>query len=266
MKRKIGFLATLAMSIVCLVSCGEKEPVPKEPEIFEYVYRNLHVGEPTPIKGENLGGLEWDSSNNFVAEIDASQRIVPKHVGFAQIFGLGGLLIEVTPKYTDYDLPVICLTTTYEGIEYETYPPIFGVPPGSVRLFEKRSMDPRSDNSLMVYKTGNSKSPYVVYSFTDMKLQMSGTLIDTRYLSNLPDFLKERYNMYSVDLTKYSAYFYHQRGPKDDTKTDYIGGLQYSAQLGGVLMVFMPYQGTKALIPQDKMEVFARQLEEILTQ
>lgn len=98
MKRKIGFLATLAMSIVCLVSCGEKEPVPKEPEIFEYAYRNLHVGEPTPIKGENLDGLEWDSSNNFVAEIDASQRIVPKHVGFAQIFGLGGLLIEVTPK------------------------------------------------------------------------------------------------------------------------------------------------------------------------
>ncbi len=273
MKRKIVYLAALAMSIASLVSCGEKESEPKVPKITQDLYRGLHVGETITINGENLEGLAWETSQYFVAEVDASQRIVAKHVGLAWLYTLDDnkfkVVAEVAPKFTDYDLPVLCQTSTYEGITYDTYALFGHTGVSHIKGYEKRTLDPKSKdnliNALLVYKTGNVKSPYVVYSFENAGLKTSGTLIDPAYISNLADFLKERYDVISIDVSKPAAYFLHRVHEKDNESIDYMGGLQYYSQLGGILLTFTEYSETKAISIEDTLDDLARQLEETLT-
>lgn len=213
------------------------------------------------------------TTNYFVSEVDASQNIVAKHVGLAWHYTLDGnymIVAEIVPNYTDYDLPVLCQTSTYAGITYDTYP-LFGHSGVShIKMYEKREMDPKSKdnqlNSFLVYKTGNVKSPYVAYFFENATLKTSGTLIDPASIANLAVFLKERYEVISLDISKPAAYFLHRVNSKDRESIDYMGGLQYYSQLGGVLLAFMEYDGTKAISIEGTLDEFAHQLTEILTQ
>lgn len=264
------------MLLALLISCEKQEPEPEPipepliPHVTQEIYRDLHVGQTMPIKGDNLQDLEWEFTNSFVAEVDASQCIVPKHVGFSWAFADGEgkyrVVTEVTPKYKDYDLPVLYKTATYEGIIYDSNS-LFSL--GSpditqIKGYEKRTLDSRSNNGLLIYKTGNPKSPYVVYMFNKSYLESCGTIIDPIYASNLPDFLKERYEVISVDLTKPSAYFLHKNGPKGYESTDLIGGLQYFSQLGGLLLVFTKNEGTKASSFDSTIVKLAKQIEDVL--
>lgn len=264
-------------AITCLDSCNKTDPEPelKEPHISQHMYRGIHVGDLTTIKGDNLNGLEWISAPFFVAEVDASQRIVPKHVGLSFIYGGIGddfkeenrIVVEVSPKYTDFDLPFICNQETYEGIPYDGIAMFGYVGPSHIKEYEKRNLDPRSNSSMLIYNTGNTKSPYVVYSFssTSSALSVCGSLIDPAYINNLPEFLNERYEVISVDLSKPAAYFIHKTHSKESEIIDYTGGLEYFSQLGGILLAFTHSNGTRSSSLENCMNELANQLKETLS-
>lgn len=264
----------ISLIIICLfgsISCVRHElEIKKEPRVSIEKYRGLTVGNPVPIEGENLDGLKWDSNRFFVAEVDASQRIVPKHIGFTQIWcsnGPGYLSVEVVPKYSDYDMPIIFSRTGYDDITYEDQC-LFGLPSATVYSFEyqygNRVRDNRSTSTLLVYKTGNVKSPYVTYSFDNDKLVMAGTIISPTYVSNLSKFLSERYEIFAFDLVNYTAYFEHRKGGEKDQVVDVMGGIQYSSQLGGILLMLMPYDGTRSVSFDEELDDFRKQIEELI--
>ena len=63
--------------------------------------------------------------------------------------------------------------------------------------------------------------------------------------------MNERYKVISVDMQNYSAYFEHSRG--ENETIDYVGGIQYFSQLGGILLALLPYSGTKSLVDLNPM-------------
>lgn len=269
MKGKYLFaIVAMALAVYSCGKIGEEEP--KEPVITQTTYRGLHVGEIIPIKGENLTGIEWMSSPHFVAEANTSQQIVPKHVGLAWLYDSNDkfrLVAEVTPKYTDYDLPIICKPEEYEGIPYALFTLFNSVGASHIKEYESRSLDPRSTNSLLLFKTGNPKSPHVFYQFDETtRLSICGSVLDPAYISNLPDFLTERYEVISVDVSKLSAYFEHKMGGTGDERIDYVGGLQYSSQIGGILLAFMLPSSTKATDFESTLSAFAEELSNTLNQ
>ena len=282
MKRHLHFQTLISLvigaSLLFLASCTkEKEKEgDKTPKLTEYRYHRITVGNNVPIKGENLDNLSWEPNNYFVADVDAAKKeIIPKHVGYTQIPcpGVGYLSVEVTPKYTDYDLPFICHKAVLSFGDGETiYFDDFlylGLSINAIKVEEasaKRSLDGRSTSSMLVYKTGNVKSPYVVYSSKNGVLNTCGVLISPSYLSNLANFVSERYSVFSFDLSKYSAYFVHMKGDKEEEKIDYVGGLQYSSQLGGVLLAFMLPDESKAARHESVLDEMAEELSEILTE
>lgn len=233
----------------CEVPLDPIQEEPKEPKVFQYKYYGLHVGDSVPVLGEYLDKTLWNSWDYFVAEIDNSQRIIPKHIGQATIEGLGFIEVEVIPRNTDYVLPF----TSY-----------FDFPPAIIRYVEEneggRFLNPRSSYNLLVYDTGNRRSPYIVYMFTNGKCTMSGALIDLNYLSTLTDFLSERFEINSVDLVNYSASFTHKRGRKGEERIDYVGAMQYYDYLGGLLIGFMKGDTTKSDSINDSLDMLSHYL------
>lgn len=274
MRRGFYLLTVFALCFFCVVSCKKTDSEQKEPHVSQEIYRGLHVGEITPIKGDNLEGVKWYTSSLFVSKIDSKQCIIPEHVGFSistpPNTDSNYVVVEVVPKYEDYDLPLLCTTRNYEGITYDDFPYFdryIGVT--DFKTLEKRTLDPKSSgniiNALLVYRTENIKSPYVVYSFENGVLKTSGTLIDPAYIDNLPEFLKERYEEISVDVSKPAAYFIHKQIPSYLETTeyiDYVGGLQYYSQLGGILLVFTSGKETKSLL-LNFLDELACRLEEM---
>ena len=281
MKRHLHFQALISLvigsSLLFLASCTKEKETEgdKTPKLTEYRYHRITVGNNVPIKGENLDNLSWEPNNYFVADVDAAKKeIIPKHVGYTQIPcpGVGYLSVEVTPKYTDYDLPFICHKA---GISFADGEMIYydaslnlGLNIGAIQVEEaaaQRKLDQRSTSSLKVYQTGNVKSPYVVYSSKNGILTTCGVIISPSYLSNLANFVSERYTVFSFDLSKYSAYFVHKQGKKEDEKIDYIGGLEYYSQLGGVLLAFMLPDESKSASHENVLDEMAKALSEILS-
>lgn len=273
MKGKYLFaIVAMALAVYSCGKIGEGEiEEDKTPTLETLLYPDLQVGTETPIDGKNLIGLEWTATNSYIASINGD-KIVPKHVGFTRMkCDLPGFLLtlQVKPKYNDYDLPIVYLPINSRIISgdkdyyfIEENEMIWNAAPTTVYLHEhainpSRTREAKSNNTLQVFKTNNVKSPLVAYFFTNQKLTMSGAIIDPAYLSNLPQFLYERYEVFSVDVNKYSAYFVHKKGTSSEEIIDYVGGLQYYSQLGGVLLAFMPPDETKATDFESKMAEFA---------
>ncbi len=264
------FVIISVFAIIC--SCDKnrdsERELAKEPQLSESTYRGLKVGASIPIDGHNIEGLSWSSNHYFVADINDLQRITPKHVGIATISSINAniqVYVEVTPRYTDYDLPII--HNTYSDNELVDADVLFGATQIYIKEQEKRMLDSRSNSSLLVYKTGNIKSPYIAYGFTDGKLTMAGSLINPDQITNLYGFLSERYALTAQDIVINSTYFVHMYGSRNKEHIDYMGGLRYYQQLGGILLAFMPYEKTKAFSDSNSAEIldeFARQLKQIL--
>ena len=56
-------------------------------------------------------------------------------------------------------------------------------------------------------------------------------------------------------------------GSRNKEHIDYVGGLRYYQQIGGILLAFMQYERTKAFSDSASAEIldeFARQLKQIL--
>ena len=240
------------------------------PYLEETLYKDLHVGDKVPIKGRYLQGHKWSSSNFFVAEADESGYIVPKHVGSTEIVDAiaGRLFVEVTPKITDYDMPIVYHKAGYNGIMLDQEL-LLGkqVDMGSFELANNRYLHSYSSTATtktVVYGTGNKKTPYLVYYYENDRLVYAASLFNPIYSTELPDLLKERYEVFSVDIKSYSAYFEHRRGKQGVESLDYIGGLQYSAQLGGILLLLMLDNKTRASAPIGQIEVASKLIEKEL--
>lgn len=246
-----------------MVSCNEtrieEEPiVDTTPVLDEYIFRGIEAGKTVVLPGKNLDKTKWKSHNPFCATAEGG-ILKPHHIGFTNIFTTSpesfNLWVLVTPKYTDYDLPHVCQDSEVYALDYH-WPydgtPLWNSSPASISIYESaKEKDMRSTSSLQVYKTGNTRSPYVCYFFQNGKLTQAGTIISLSSLNNLPAFLNERYKVISVDMQNYSAYFEHSRG--ENETIDYVGGIQYFSQLGGILLALLPYSGTKSLVDLNPM-------------
>lgn len=248
MRHRIFTIIVVALSLFSCETVITDRNEATEPHVYEREYYGLQIGNPTIIKGENLNKISWESSTYFVAEVDDSNRIIPKHVGFSQITGSNGecLYVEVSPSHNDFDLPLIYYkpSNAFFSLDKDL---LFGTYASSIRSLEKRTLDTNT-STLLVFQTGNNRSPYVAYFFEDGLLSTSGVIIDLAFVSNLPAFLMERCSVDYIDTVNYSAYFEHRNGSKNSEYIDYMGGLQYSPQLGGLLLAFMPYDNTKTAI------------------
>lgn len=274
MKTHPFYPGLLLLSICLIFSCNGNEiedPVIEDttPVLEEFFYRDVEAAKTIILQGKHLDKLKWKSYNPFCAVAEGG-KLYTKHIGHAQIITTGedhyGLKVLVTPKYNDYDLPYVCQPGGYtiNGVFWpDDGPSFWNCGPATISAYEKeRVKDYRSTNSLVVYKTGNTKSPYVCYFFQNGKLTQAGTIISLSDLSNLPYFLKERYDVFSVDLVNYSAYFEHKHD--SDESIDYVGGVQYSSQLGGLLLALMPPTKTKAQNITAVMEQMSEELALIL--
>ena len=266
-------LVSLVCSILFLISCSGTGLMPEtRPYLEETLYTGLHAGERVPIKGNYLQGHKWSSSNYFVAEADESGYIVPKHVGSTEIVDAiaGRILVEVAPKITDYDMPIVYNKVGYNGIMLEQ-DLLLGrqVDMGSYEYANNRylhSYNFTATTETFVFATSNKKTPYLVYYYDNKKLAYAASVFNPIYSSELPDLLKERYEVFSVDIKSYSAYFEHRKGKQGAESVDYIGGLQYSAQLGGILLLLMLDNKTKASTPIGQIEVATKLIEKELLQ
>lgn len=276
MKQITRFAIPLFGIVFLLSSCGKVDGGQKVPTVSENFYLNLHVGTDVKIQGENLAGLQWTASNSYTASA-RSDMITPKHVGFTRLRHEDpplSLTCQVTPLYQDYDLPIVYEPITSHIIVgdkdiyiTEEHTMIWGDAPSSVYLREhsinpSRVRAPKSSKTLQIFNTGNPKSPLVVYYFTNEKLTSSATVIDLSYIDNIPKFLAERYVVDYVDLNKCAAYFSHKKGTEAGEIIDYIGGMQYSSDLGGLLLLFMPYSNSKSDVQyEERIKEVAHQIE-----
>ena len=239
------------------------------PVLDNFIFHGIEAGKTISLQGKNLDKLVWTSSDPFCATADGG-KIHSNHVGFANIYTTGAdrfaLWVLVSPKYNDYDLPFVCEPSGQTALNYYWPSPgqsLWNKGPATIAAYENtREKDRRSTNSLVVYKTGNIKSPYVCYFFDNGALTQAGTIISLSDLSALPFFLKERYDVISVDTINYSAYFEHKHF--EEGSIDYIGGLQYFPQLGGLLLALMPPTITKGSNIDMVMEQMAKELTKII--
>ena len=238
-----------------------EEPEDMTPVLDEFLFHGVKAGKEIKLQGKYLDRLTWTSESPFTA-IASGAKLFTKHIGSTRIISSGNefvLWVLVEPIYTDYDLPWICNQSGVTALDY-SWPSegdlLWGCSAASIKMNEKaHTLDKRSTKTLQVYNTGNVRSPYVCYFFENDKLTQAASIIDPRYITNLPAFLEERYDIKSIDLNTYTAYFERRRGSKDEIF--YVGGMSYSSDLGGILLAFLPYSGTKAVrdIEQQLQEI-----------
>lgn len=273
MKIKIALFFCLIFSIIgCNPKIEPEEPEEdKTPVLEQTIYHGVDAGKDIKLPGKYLETVEWISYNPFCATA-AGNKLTTKHLGVAMMaskieyptYRLA-LWVLVNPRYDDYDLPFLAHPsgqTKFDLFWPEDGVSLWGSSPTSIAGYEtKHTKDRRSTNSLQVYITGNVKSPYVCYFFENSKMTSAATLIDPKYTTNLADFLDERYRVTSIDLKNYSAYFEHASGQFETI--NYVGGISYSYDLGGILLAFMPYTGTKSGCEQNLKEVFLKMETEL---
>ena len=98
---------------------------------------------------------------------------------------------------------------------------------------------PSIDNgNTIIYKTNNTNAPLVAYMFDQRGLYSSGVGVSLNAAYRLVDFLTERYVIYSVNTTNYTATFAHCYGKKNNPQIDYAGQMAYQSSIGGILVVY----------------------------
>lgn len=240
--RKIFSLMLLLATATAFTSCGgddDKDEPAKKAVLTQTSYTMYHEDEEA-IKGTMISGLAWNSDDEFVAT--AAEGIISGgYVGTAKIKSATGNLsftVEVKPRYHTFDEPFMEWGATKATVKAKC-----GTP-------EEES------TSALLYSTGNSKAPYVMYSFTNGKLTGSGVVCRVLAASDLADFLLERYVPISVDEDDYTAVFAHCYGKRGDPQVDFGVGMSYNSTVGGILVLYVPYDGSKSRADLDGRTLF----------
>lgn len=273
MKKLIAMMLVLT-AMLAFTACGGDDK--DEPQSLSQTEYEVFAGETMPVKGTNLKNVVWEPSDKFVAEMTDNATITAHRVGYTYINPLsidGAVRVTVTPKVTMYSEPIIRLGQKYINGKLVTsdwlsqY--IWGTHRSLIPHYIKESEAPWELESktaeLMIYSTGNKATPLIGYMFNDDG-RMYGTCIYMNYLyaSQLPDFLDERFMIYSVDTNNYTADFAHLRIFYDDeTRLNYAGRMAFSNSTGMILIVYVgDVDGTRSRsIPDNIIDKFLQVIE-----
>lgn len=255
----------LATLVIALPSCSDDEP--NAPQLTQFDY-TLYAGETTNVKGESLSNLEW-VGDKFVANIDKDGILHANKIGYTRIHSNDitagdyiGIRVVVKPQITKYSEPLLY----WQGSQAHYKEGYIQLDPGSYSNMPTADiweiMSPfiphhieecglpwtiyKKDASTIIFKTDKSASPYVAYLFDNDKTVMGvGVYIDPFQGGDLPDFLNERYLIYDVDVSNYTANFAHAVGYRDEPKIDYVGQMGYSSSLGLILIAYAPVNNAR---------------------
>ena len=250
--KKVFSLMLLLATIFTFTSCGgDDEDEPKTLIETEY---SLFAGETISVKGTGLKDVEWESFDKFVAEVQSDAKIVAHKVGRTTINPKtvnGAIHVLVNPNITRYSEPLIRNGAKYINgqlivTNYNIAPQyIWGTHSSLIPHYIKESGLPWTLKSktqeTMIYSTGNNATPLIGYLFNEDG-RMYGTCIYANYLyaEDIPDFLNERFVIYSVDKNNYTADFAHARiDYEDETTINYVGRMALSSSTGYILIMYV---------------------------
>lgn len=244
-------------------SCGDDEA---SPSIITEQNYSLFSGTSTEVKGESLKNIKW-RGDNYVAEVDEQGFVHANKIGYTMIYASGiasasnypAIRVVVKPNNTYYSEPLLYANSTFERISYKggylqfdpaqtsrmplsdiwnhyySFLPTYIANVGLPWTVYKRTSD------YVMYKTDKSASPYVAYILDkEGKIIGAGVYVNPNFCSELPAFLNERYVVYNVDMTSYTADFAHAVSNSEGTEVtvDYLGAMAYSKQSGMIILSY----------------------------
>lgn len=224
--KKVFSLMLLLATTITFSSCGGDDDEPDNSTLTKTSYSMYHEDERN-IEGTNVIDLAWNSDNEFVATVEHGV-ITGQFVGKTTVQSTNNLSfsVEVKPLYHTYDEP--CLDW---GASKSTIKAKYGTPKSE-------------DSSNLLYQTSNSNAPIMLFMFENGKLSSSGVVCKISAVSQLADFLLERYVPVKVDTNNYSATLLHCYGKISDPQVDYGVAMQYSSSIGGILVAYAPTTST----------------------
>lgn len=136
-------------------------------------------------------GVEWESSNEFVATVDKDGKVTAKHVGEAVISASkdgsrATCKVTVAPTNNDFTMPLLLWDATQSEIQTRI--------PSSLNL---SLVEERSDEDVLAYTTigGTEGLPWYIYYFENNALAASNLTVDIEEDDNFSDFLDQYYEI-----------------------------------------------------------------------
>lgn len=183
MKKVLMFTAI----IVALCSCS-KDDEPSKSIKIDNSKISLDVDDSKKLtialNGVESSTIQWETSNDFIADVDANGNVEGIHVGTANVYAksdnlIDSCLVEVIGKYNTFIEPYVTI----------------GASKNEIKALEKRSLKSEKDDQL-VYNDSNSKVELIMYSFENNKLTGAAVLLKlfVTDATELGKFYRERYN------------------------------------------------------------------------
>lgn len=238
-------------AMLTFTACG-KDDEKDEPKKLSQIEYEIFAGESMQVVGTGLGDVVWESSDKFVAEITSNTNISAHKVGYTYINPLsinGAIRVTVKPKITEFSEPVIRHNQKYIKGQLITedwlsqY--LWGTHSSLMSHYVKESGVPWKLESitseLMLYNTNNKATPLIGYIFNeDGRMYGAGIYVNPLYASQIPDFLNERFLIYSIDKNNYTADFAHIRIMyNDEIKINYTGRMSFPKSTNFILILYV---------------------------
>jgi hypothetical protein len=218
MKKILG-LILLCVTMAGATSCTQENDNAEKVLLSKTSY-TMYSDATTTIEGSGLTNATWSSDNEFVAVANGN-TISSDKVGSTNLYCNGQKIsVTVKPSYSLYTEPDMSWGSSKSSIIAK-----YGTP----------SID---NGNTIIYKTNNSNVPLVAYMFDQRGLYSSGVGVSLNAAYRLVDFLIERYVIFSINTTNYTATFAHCYGKKNNPQIDYTGQMAYQSSIGGILVVY----------------------------
>lgn len=229
-------LFAIACLAISLTSCKEE---PAKPTLSQTSY-TLKAHSTTPLAGQNLEGTVWDSANEYVASVTNGITIESMCVGKTTVRSNNNLsfTVEVKPQYNTYTEPITNWGNTVGSLKAKYGDPI------------------TETSSIIMFKTGNTKAPIVLFQLEGGVVTGSGVASPVSAYGEILNFLTERYVPVEMDSANYSVMFAACSGKRSNPNLKMAIQTSYSSSLMAVLTIYVQNNNTdtKSLSPLPSMK------------
>lgn len=229
MKTKIATAVFLFSTLFLLDSCT-KDSVKKDAIVLERSSVTLYHGNEYQIEATSQSPITYSSNDLFYASVSSTGKVIANHVGTTTIDvanekGTEAFTVNVIPFYHTYPEPNINFGDTKAQVKT-----ILGTP------------SKETENGIL-YDNYTSKCKLIIL-FEDGRVKSYAVVVPTDYVSELTDFLIERYA--PIGMSEGTAYYINH------DKTVAIAESVYNVDY--LLVLYFPYSADKKMQPtMDRM-------------